>query len=176
MVSNSDGVVSMVEDNVIDLGVVETPVTNKSLTVELCSKDQLVAVVHPTHKLAKRSKISSTDLISHPYISREEGSGTRGVIAKYLENRNIDPSSLDIIMELGSPESIKGAVAADMGIAILSRATLHKELKLGLLKAIPLDPPLERNFSFVHQKQKFRLHAMEELSQFVRNYCHNRNL
>jgi hypothetical protein len=32
-------------------------------------------------------------------------------------------------------------------------------------------PPLERPFSFVHQKQKFRLRAMEELLAFARQYC-----
>src|SRR6056297_561550 len=51
-VSNTDGIVSMVEDNEIDLGVVEAPVTNKNLAVELCRADQLVAVVPPHHELA----------------------------------------------------------------------------------------------------------------------------
>jgi DNA-binding transcriptional LysR family regulator len=74
-------------------------------------------------------------------------------------------------MELGSPEAVKGAVEAGMGISIVSRATIQKELKLGTLVAIELDPPLERPFSFVHQKQKFRVRVMEELLEFARNYC-----
>jgi hypothetical protein len=41
--------------------------------------------------------------------------------------------------------------------------------------ALGLDPPLERPFSFVHQKQKFRLRIMEELLQFARNYCEEHN-
>ena len=36
-----------------------------------------------------------------------------------------------------------------------------------------LDPPLERPFSFVHQKQKFRVRVMDELLEFARNYCEN---
>jgi DNA-binding transcriptional LysR family regulator len=74
-------------------------------------------------------------------------------------------------MELGSPEAIKGAVEAGIGMTVLSRATLNKELKLGTLCAIPLDPPVDRPFSFVHQKQKFRQRAMEELLEFAREYC-----
>ncbi len=74
-------------------------------------------------------------------------------------------------MELGSLEAIKGAVEAGMGISVLSRATLTKELKLGSLVAINLEPPIHRPFSFVHQKQKFRVRAMEELLSFARNYC-----
>ncbi len=74
-------------------------------------------------------------------------------------------------MELGSPEAVKGAVEAGMGISILSRATIDKEIKLGSLVAIELENPIERPFSFVHQKQKFRLRAMEMLLDFARNYC-----
>jgi len=170
-VSNTEGIVSMVESNVIDLGVVEAPVANKHLAVELCKKDQLVAIVSPNHPLANREKLGVEDLIGNPYICREEGSGTREVINEYMQDVGASPAELDIIMELGSPEAIKGAVEAGIGIAVLSKATLIKELKLRTLVAIPLDPPLERPFSFVHQKQKFRQRAMEELLEFARQYC-----
>jgi hypothetical protein len=42
---------------------------------------------------------------------------------------------------------------------------------LGTLVELNLSPPLYRPFSFVHQKQKFRLRAMEELLEFARSYC-----
>ena len=61
-----------------------------------------------------------------------------------------------------------------MGVAILSRSTLDKELRLGTLAAVALDPPLERAFSFVHQKQKFRVRAIEELLDFIRT-CFKEN-
>lgn len=51
-VSNSEGIVSMVENNIIDLGVVESPVSNRNLLVEVCQQDQLVLVVPPDHPLA----------------------------------------------------------------------------------------------------------------------------
>ena len=110
-------------------------------------------------------------MLEYPYICREEGSGTREVITEYLHEAGINPSELNVIMELGSPEAIKGAVEAGIGITILSRATLTKELKLGTLVAVDLDPPLERPFSFVHQKQKFRQHTVEKLLEFARQYC-----
>ena len=74
-------------------------------------------------------------------------------------------------MELGSPESIKGAIEAGMGISILSRSTIDKELQLRTLTCVELEPRLERPFSFVHQKQKFRVRAIEELLDFARTYC-----
>jgi len=170
-VSNTDGIVSMVENNAIDLGVVEAPVTNKNLVVEVCRMDKLVAIVPPRHELAKEQKINLKQLLPYPYICREEGSGTREVILEYIANTGYAVADLDITMELGSPEAIKGAVEAGMGISIISRATIAKELQLGTLVAIDLDPPLERPFSFVHQKQKFRMRAMDGLLDFARNYC-----
>jgi len=52
-VANSDGIVHMVENNVIDLGVVESPVSNKNLSVELCRTDELVLIVPPGHHLER---------------------------------------------------------------------------------------------------------------------------
>ena len=58
-----------------------------------------------------------------------------------------------------------------MGVSIVSEVTIHKELQLGTLVALELEPPLVRPFSFVHQKQKFRQRAMDELLEFARAYC-----
>jgi len=171
-VSNSDGIVSQVENNTIDLGVVEAPVNNKNLVVEECRTDELVLIVPPSHELATRENICPKELINYPFICREEGSGTREVM---LESMSADgggsAADLNVVMELGSLEAIKGAVEAGMGISVLSSATIIKELKLGTLVAIKLDPPARRPFSFVHQKQKFRVRAMDELLNFARNYC-----
>ena len=170
-VSNTEGIVSMVENNVIDLGVVEAPVSNKNLLVEVCRVDQLVVIVPPTHALAERESITMQDLAQYPFICREEGSGTREVIMEYMTAQGMDKNDLSVCLELGSSEAIKGAVEAGMGVSILSRATIEKELELKTLKPIMLDPPLERPFSFVRQRQKFRLRAMEELLNFARSYC-----
>ncbi len=170
-VSNSDGIVSQVENNTIDLGVVEAPVNNKNLVVEQCRTDELVLIVPPGHELAMRDKVSPKELIDYPFICREEGSGTREVMLDSMSADGGSAGDLNIVMELGSLEAIKGAVEAGMGISVLSSATVVKELKLGTLIAIKLDPPARRPFSFVHQKQKFRVRAMDELLSFARNYC-----
>jgi DNA-binding transcriptional LysR family regulator len=170
-VSNSDGIVSMVENNDIDLGVVEAPVMNKNLVVEECRKDRLVAIVPPQHALASQQTVAVKELLENAYIAREEGSGTREVIQEYLAELGLQASDVHVSMELGSPEAIKGAVEAGMGISIVSEVTIHKELQLGSLVALELAPPIERPFSFVHQKQKFRQRAMDELLSFARAYC-----
>jgi len=170
-VSNSEGIVSMVESNAIDLGVVESPVGNKNLVVETCKQDQLVAIVPPGHPLAADVTIPFSDLLEFPFICREEGSGTREVINDYLAGLPDCSAGLKVAMELGSPEAVKGAVEAGMGVSVVSKATVQKELKLNTLVTLTLDPPLFRPLSFVHQKQKFRLRVMEELLEFARAYC-----
>lgn len=170
-VSNTEGIVSMVENNAIDLGIVEAPVPNKNLVVELCKEDHLTAIVPPGHPLAACETVDVPHLLEYPFICREEGSGTREVIIDYLQLQPACNSVLKIAMELGSPEAIKGAVEAGMGVSVVSGTTIQKELKLGTLVALQLDPPLRRPFSFVHQKQKFRLRVMDELLEFAREYC-----
>ena len=170
-VSNTDGIVSMVENNSIDLGVVEAPVTNKNLVVEQCRPDHLVAIVPPDHPEAGRETLTYEALINYPFICREEGSGTREVISEYLNAVDCGEDALNVSMELGSPEAVKGAVETGMGISVVSLATVQKELRLGTLVAINLDPPMDRPFSFVRQKQKFRARVMEELLEFAQNYC-----
>ena len=173
-VSNSEGIVSMVEHNVIDLGVVESPVSNKNLIVEVCHDDQLVVIAAPDHELAKRGgKVKASDIGKYPFVSREEGSGTRDVIMQYLVEEKINPNDLNFSLELGSPESIKGAVEAGMGITIISHSIIGKELKLNTLRELQLDPPLSRPFSFVRQRQKFRVTVMEKLLEFARSYFKN---
>ena len=170
-VSNSEGIVSMVEHNVIDLGVVESQVSNKNLIVEVCHDDQLVVVAAPDHELVKRgAKVKAAEIVKYPFVSREEGSGTREVIMQYLIDKNVNPGEMNFCLELGSPEAIKGAVEAGMGITIISRSIIDKELKLNTLCELQLDPPLSRPFSFVRQRQKFRVTVMEELLEFAQSY------
>lgn len=170
-VGNTDAIVAMVENNMIDLGVVEAPVYNKNLEVEVCRLDEMVLIVPQGHPLSNRDKISIEDMRKYRYISREEGSGSRSVIDNYIREQGLSYSDLNVVMELGSPEAVKMAVESDVGLAIVSRTTISKELKLGTLKALPLDPPLNRPFSHVRQKHKFRHRAVGELLDFAVDYC-----
>lgn len=169
-VANTDAVVAMVADNSIDLGVVEGEVDNQLLKVEHCQQDELQVIFPPGHPLSEFSSASARDLLLYPFIHREGGSGTRSVIERYFSDAGIDQNAINCPFELGSTEAIKGAVRAGVGITIVSRATLGKELALGQLAALPLEPRLLRSFYFVRQRQKFRTHLMDELFEFARSY------
>jgi DNA-binding transcriptional LysR family regulator len=173
-VSNSIGVVHMVEDNSVDVGIVESPISNKNLVVEVCWPDKLVFICPPNHPLAKKATIRGQDLAGLPFVCREEGSGTREYIGEYLAKNDMTLHDLNVSLEVGNPEAVKSAVEAGLGVSIVSQATVVKELKLGTLAARPLDPPLERPFSLVFQRQKFRLHAMDEFMNFAHEHCEKR--
>ncbi len=170
-VANSEAIVSMVEGHEIDLGVVEGPVTNKNLKLERYHARSLVVIVPPGHPLAGRRQMPARALLENPFIAREQGSGTRDVLHHYLRGNGLDPARLDPIMEIGNPESIKGAVAAGLGISVVSRASVCKELRLGTLAALELNPPMTLPYSLVYRNEKFRSRISREFQVFARQRC-----
>jgi len=170
--SNSEDIIAMVENNVVDLAIVEGSVNNKNLIVEQCRVDPLVVIMPNNHVLASQSTLRVKDILGHPFICRESGSGTQEAITNYVEQQSPD-SVLNVCFELSSPEAIKGAVEAGMGISIVSRASIDKELRLGTLTAVELSPKLERPFSFVRQRYKFKSRAADELLGFAQEFCKN---
>jgi DNA-binding transcriptional LysR family regulator len=76
---------------------------------------------------------------------------------------------INLVMELGSREAIKGAVAAGLGVAVVSSTTVAKEVKLGELVAIALDPPLRRQLSLVYPQEKFRSKLLQSFLEFLEN-------
>ncbi len=170
-ISNTQGIINMVESNDIDIGIVEGPVGNKNLSTDVCWYDELMMACSPDHSLAMEDSVTVKQIFEQPYIGREEGSGTRGVFTQYCDDQGYDCENINLILEFTSPESIKAAVSAGLGITVQSEATLQKEVALGTLAVAPLDPPLTRPFSLVYQRQKFRVQAMEEFLTFAQGHC-----
>ena len=70
----------------------------------------------------------------HRFSVNDEGS--MGALAAITASgKNIVLTSVD-----GSPEAIKGAVEAGMGLSVMSKSGIAKELKLGMLASVPLVP------------------------------------
>jgi len=169
-IANTGSIISMVENNDIDIGIVEGPVNNRNLTMKVCWTDELVVVTAPSHPLAQNDVVDIQSVLEYPFISREEGSGTREVIQDYMAKEGFEIGAMNSIVEFGGPESIKNAVSEGLGVSILSIVTLEKELKLNLLRAMSLKKPITRSFSIVFQRQKFRMRAMEEFLEFAENH------
>jgi DNA-binding transcriptional LysR family regulator len=154
-VGNSEAVQERVAERTLDLGFIEGDSHLSALSSEVCCQDELQVVCAPSHPLGKEKSALPASLAQHPHVSREAGSGTRAVVDRYLQEQGVSPESLHRVVELGSPEAIKGLVATGLGFAIMSRVIAAKEIQLGQLVQVPLRPPLMRNFSVVYPKERF---------------------
>ena len=166
-VGNSEMIENRIADHALDLGLIESPSHLPGLTTEVCCEDELVLICAPTHRFAKAASVKPGELAGEPYVSRELGSGTREFTDQYLQRCHVAPEDLNVVMELGSPETIKGVVETGLGVSIMSRARVMKERKLGMLVAVPLEPRLIRTFSFAHPKEKFRSKLLTTFVEFA---------
>jgi DNA-binding transcriptional LysR family regulator len=167
-VGNSEAVQDRVAEHALDLGFIEGDSHLASLQSEVCCQDELQVVCAPSHPLARQPHADRASLTLHPYVSREAGSGTRAVVDRYLQQVGVAPESMNVVVELGSPEALKGLVATGMGFAIMSRVIAAKELQLGQLVQVPLRPQLIRNFSVVYPKDRFRSNLVAAFLQFAK--------
>jgi len=167
-VANSDAVQSRIEDRTLDLGFIEGDSHLPTLVSDICCEDELKVVCAPSHPLAKEETVTARALRQHDYITREVGSGTRQVTDHYFEKAGVPPESLNVVMELGSPEALKGLVATGLGFAIISKAAVVKEIRLGQLVQIPLSPRLVRYLSVVYPKERFQSQMVNNLVQFAK--------
>ncbi|CAM9657562.1 unnamed protein product [Phaeothamnion confervicola] len=169
VVANSETVESRVAEHTLDLGFIEAPSHLPALVSDFCADDELQVLCAPSHPLAKLASVKPAQLLRHSFISREPGSGTREVTDTFFQAAGIPPESLDTVMELGSPEAIKGLVSTGLGFAIMSRATIAKEVRLGQLAAVPLSPRLMRKLSVVYPKERFRSRLANTFIDFAKD-------
>ncbi len=138
----------MVEERVstrdADFGIVGGQLTRAHLVVEPWREDELLLIVPPTHPFAGRRTVRARDLAGENLLSRERGSATRATYeAAFLRAGVALPRGNPV----GSTEAIKQAVAAGMGVGIVSRFSVAAELRAGTLRAarirgVPLIRPL----------------------------------
>ncbi len=166
-VGNSEMIETRVADHTLDLGLIETPAHLPGLVTDMVCEDELVVICAPGHDFAKLQSVKPQQLLDEPYVSRETGSGTREFADQYLRRCKVMPEDLNVVMELGSLEAIKGVVETGLGISIVSRATASKERHLGTLAVVPLEPRLIRTMSFVHPKEKFRSRLLMTFVEFA---------
>jgi DNA-binding transcriptional LysR family regulator len=168
-VANSDTVEHGVAEHSLDIGLVEAPSHLAGLATEDCCEDELQVVCSPTHPLAKLKSVAAKQLLQHPYISREAGSGTREVTDDYFRRAGIEPADANTVMEMGSPDAIKGVIETGLGYAIMSKVIVAKEKQLGVLVALPLAPRLTRRLSLVYPKERFRSRLVNSFVEFSKD-------
>jgi DNA-binding transcriptional LysR family regulator len=139
--------------NELDLGFVgDSFGTSSRLETRLTFPDELVVIAPRQHQLTRISKVSAKKLQVLPLILGPEGSYTRKIIEKSLDAAAIQHRC---VMEVENTEVIKAAVAAGLGISIISLARIQQEVKTGLLKPVKIPGLLiERQFKLVMVKNR----------------------
>ena len=167
-VANSESIENRIAEHTLDVGLVEVQTKNPNLLSEVCCDDELQVICTPDYPLNGMRSVTPKLLLEYEFISREPGSGTREVSDTYFREAGVSPERLKTLMELGSLEALKGVVGTGLGFAIVSRASVGKELQLGGLVAIPLDPPLIRRLSVLSPKEKFRSRVVTTFMEFAK--------
>ncbi|HUH65707.1 MAG TPA: selenium metabolism-associated LysR family transcriptional regulator [Syntrophales bacterium] len=161
-------IADMLLDNSIDFGFLGAPVHDDRLIATPFFHDELVLIVPGNHEWAKRDRIDPPDLLSCPFIFSGRGSGTREVIEERLSRMGI---VLKNTMEFGHTEAVKKAVEAGLGVSIVSRATVSREERLGVVKTLSVSGiDLKRTFYFAHRKEKYLSNLDKTFLQFIVYY------
>ncbi len=161
-ITNKARVVQQVLNHEVELGFVGPPVEPAELEREEYLLDELVLIMAPTHRLAHAESVAVTQLAQEIFILREQGSGTREIMEEELARVRV---SLKKAMELGSTEAIKQAVAANLGVSIVSKFAISLEILQGRLAVARLrELDLRRQLYIVH-------HSGRTLSPAAREFC-----
>jgi DNA-binding transcriptional LysR family regulator len=170
-IGNTKRIVDLLNSGGIDIGLVEGETSKHKMKTEPIITDELTFIVPPFHPWAKKKVVSILEVTKEPFILREEGSGTRQMIEKYLSSHGINTADMRIALVLGSTESIKEAVESGMGISIVSKWAARKEVKYGSLKLItPKEEKILRNFSLIMQKNAVLSYAVDEFLAYLKSY------
>jgi DNA-binding transcriptional LysR family regulator len=172
-VGNRQSLVSMLQQNEVDLAVMGRPPKELETRAEPFALHPIGVVAPASHPLARREHIAPLDLASERFIVREPGSGTRAAMELFFHEQRIAPG---FAMEVGSNEAIKHAVAAGLGISFLSLHTVHLETAGKQLIVLDVEgTPILKQWHVVRAGAKtlspaaeaFRYFMLEEGERFI---------
>jgi LysR family transcriptional regulator, transcriptional activator of the cysJI operon len=169
---NTEQIEHAILNNQLDLGIVEGVSHTLGIKYIDFTEDELVPVVHTKSRYAKLNFMEIDELVSMPLVLRERGSGTLDVLEKFLKEKGLKLSSLNVIMHLGSTESIKSFLEYSNCVSFMSIRAIKKELERNEMKILSIkDFSIKRQFSFIHLKGQPNAIA----STFIRFYMKHHN-
>ena len=168
IVGDTRGIVQKVMDNEVEIGLVGTREKNDKLAFESFTTDRLVLITPADCNWLRGETVTLEELKKVPFILRESGSGTRATIKKRLHEAGVKEEDLHVVMTLGSTAAVKKAVESGVGASLISERAIEKEIKLGLIKKVPIkDLELNREFFIVLRRGRSLSPATNALLQFL---------
>ena len=168
-VENRRSVIRRLIDRVCDLAVMADPPPEIDCDVAPFLLDRLVVIAALDHPLVGRPAVAAEALAGERFLVREQGSGTRAAMERFFARigRPVAPA-----MEFGSTGAIKQAVAAGLGVAVVSRWAVDMELALARLAILDVAGfPIERRWSVVNLRARHLSAAASIARAFLTDYA-----
>lgn len=168
IIGNSTEMINYMTRHQLDVGIIEGDFHSSRVTITPFATDQMEITCSAHHPLAGQTLVLPNELEEETWIVREEGSGTREMQEKAFEKLGFYPKRL---MVFGSTQVIKESIEAGLGIALLSKWTIRKELQFGTLKALNVtDFPITRHFSLIHPDPQFQTKATQVFIEVLKTH------
>lgn len=148
----SEQVLNMILSDEVQVGLVRSLMHPDVETVDLYA-DELILVVNPRHPFAARREATIEEVGNQPVILADRGSSYYGLIHDFFRQAGVVPN---VAMELDSIEATKRMVEEGIGIALLPRVCLERELSQRLLAEVHISnaPAISRQIAFVYRKSR----------------------
>jgi DNA-binding transcriptional LysR family regulator len=162
-IGNTEQAAARVHDGEADVGIVEGEVDDPALAHWPIGQDSLMLVQSVPFT---DTKIDAAWLRRARWIGREQGSGTRSTLDRHLRALGVDPSLLDVALVLPSNESVRTAVEAGAGVAVLSSLVVAPAVEAGTLYKAPIEFE-PRPFFGLRHKERYRTKAADALLEMI---------
>ncbi len=151
------------DEGKIDFALVEGFFKKNEYDFQKYSKEECIAVCAPDYQF-ERTPERIEDLFQERLLLREEGSGTRDVLERYLDSQNLSLSNFERRMEAGSLHTVKQLAKAGCGVTFLYEIAVREELKNGTLMRIPLkDFMVSHEFAFIWRRGSIYVDRYKEI-------------
>ena len=151
-VVNRETLLRHLMENSIDLALMGKPPEGGDLSAQAFMDNPLVVIASTSHPLKDETDIPLATLMEEALIGREQGSGTRGALEKFLAEHGY---VFQAAMEMNKNEAIKQAVEAGLGLGVVSLHTVQAELVSGQLCVLDVQGfPLKRKWYLVQRTGK----------------------
>jgi LysR family transcriptional regulator, low CO2-responsive transcriptional regulator len=173
-IGNRDATVDSLRNGEIEIALAGRPPREMAVETFALGPHPYVLIAPPEHRFAGARGLIPADLAGEAFLFREIGSGTRSLFDDFIGDTSIRP--VQMRMELGSNETIKQAVMAGIGIALISAHTIAAEVADGRLVCLNVkDLPILRRWYVVNRTDRelspaaraFRDFAVREGSRFL---------
>ena len=164
-VGNRETIIGKLESLDLDFAIMGQPPDHFSVQRKAIGNHPQIIIAPTDHKFSNRSQILFSELENQNFLLREAGSGTRTLTDRLFKKNKCKPGSA---IEFGSNETIKQAVIAGMGIAVISAHTVAAELAEKRLIALNVTGlPINRTWYIVKHKNKRLMHSSLTLWDYI---------